>query len=227
MDFCHKCNNEGLEGGCPKCGRTPRKVAGQQALVFDVPTDIIPVPYQGKLWECPDPAGVSVVCRQVDEGMEKVHNKFLKGEIPAFSMFIAAPPKSGKNLFAFSCMQTALMHKFSVAPYLSTGDWQRLHKVSQMNPFYKLYGKYTWDKLIACDVVFLYVDYSDERKSSIPLMKSIMDARAAFDKPTFILSDYRLQDLVCAWKREEYTMIYNPDPNRDCLRYPVLLHRFD
>ena len=95
-----------------------------------------------------------------------------------------------------------------------------------MNPFYKLYGKYKWDDLIALDVLFTFVDHSDERFDEIPLMKSMLDTRAAFGLSTFIISDYKLNDLVPRYDQEAYSSIYNPDDKRDYRRYPVVLHRF-
>lgn len=227
MSTCHLCNGEGKDGGCPRCGLTPRKSIALKSLHLDVPTDIIPTVYQGKGWERPIGDNIPLKFQKFDESLEAVYNKFLHGEVPHFSMFIAAPQKAGKNLFAYACMQTALTQKFSVAPLLSTGDWRRLLKVSQMNPFYKLYGRYQWDDLVLRDIVFLFVDHSDEHYDDIPLLKSIMDARASFDKATFILSDYRLNDLVPKWNKQTYMMIYSSETDRDYLRYPVVLHRFE
>lgn len=227
MSLCHFCNNQGKEGGCPKCGLTPRKSVHTKMLTLDVPTEIIPVPYQGVMWEKPTQEDIPLKFKQFDEALERVYTKFLKGQIPTFSMFIGAPPKSGKNLFAYSCMQTALTQKFTVAPLLSTADWRRLYSISQANPFYKLYGKYKWDDLLALDVVFLYVDYSDDRRDDIPLLKNIYDARAQFNLPTFVLSDFRLNDLVPKWGDKTYAMIHNPDETRNYLRYPVIIHRFE
>ncbi len=224
---CHLCNNEGKPGGCPRCGLTPRSATSIKMLSLDVPTDIIPTPYQGVLWEKPNEPDKPLRFQQFDDSLEKVNNLFLSGKVPSFSMFIGAPPKSGKNNFAYSCMQTALAQKFSVAPLLSTADWRRLQKVSQMNPFYKLYGKYKWDDLISLDVVFMFVDHSDEKYDEIPLLKSVLDSRAAFCLPTFIISDYKLNDLVPAWNKESYSAIYNSADNRDYYRYPVVLHRFN
>lgn len=227
VNRCHVCNNEGKEGGCPRCGLTPRKSTGLKLLNFEVPTEIIPMPYQGVLWEKPQTdEKLPMKFQQFDDSLEKVYNQFLKGLIPKFSMFIAAPPKSGKNVFAYSCMQTSIAQRFSVAPLLSTADWRRLYKVSQMNPFYKLYDKYQWDKLVTFDVVFIFIDHSDEHNDDIPLLKSILDTRASFGLSTFIISDYRLNDLVPKWNKEVYMMIYNPSDKRDYLRYPVILHRF-
>ena len=90
-----------------------------------------------------------------------------------------------------------------------------------------MYGKYRWDTLIGTDVVFMFVDHSDDHFDDIPLIKSILDARAAFNLPTFVISDYKLTDLVPKWKSDMYTMIHNPNDKRDYLRYPVVLHRFD
>lgn len=221
------CNGEGKPNGCPRCGLTPRKATGLKLMNFSVPTDIIPKAYQGVLWERPAIEGLSLRFKQFDDSLEKIYNKFLSGEIPAFSAFLGAPPKSGKNSFAYSCMQTALTQHFSVAPLLSTADWRRLYKISQVSPFYKLFNKYQWDDLAARDVVFLFIDHSDEHNDDIPLLKSLLDTRAAFGLSTFILSDYRLNDLVPKWNKQVYSMIYNSDAKRDYLRYPVVLHRFE
>lgn len=226
MSVCHKCNDEGLEGGCPRCGLTPRKASGLKVLHLDIPTEIIPQQYQGLMWDKPAGDDLPMTYRQVDDAMEKIYNKFLSGVLPAYSVFLSAPPKMGKAQFAYACMQTALAQRFSVAPYFSTGDWRRLHKVSQMNPMYKLYNRYRWDGLVSMDVVFLYIDYSEERYTDIPLLKSILDTRASLGKPTFIVSDYKLESLVPRWDSDLFMMIYNPDPKRDFKRYPVLLQRF-
>lgn len=230
MPKCHFCGDEGKEGGCPKCGLTIRKVTHGKVLALKVATDLIPTAYQGVTWERPvAPAGQEfpMVFRHVDEAMEKVYNTYLKGELPSYSLFLSAPPKSGKNVFAFACMQTAVARGYNVAPLLSTTDWRRLHKVSQVNPLYKLYGKYQWDTLILSDVLFLYVDHTDDHNDDIPLLKSIYDTRASFGMPTVVLSDYRLNDIVPRWNSDLYGTIYNSNPKRDYLRYPVVLHRFE
>lgn len=223
---CHWCNNEGKIGGCPNCGRTPRSVVSENLMYVDLPIDIIPKHYQGKMWEKPEQTpDMPLKAQQFDNTLEKVCNIFLQGNIPNFSMYIAAPPKSGKNLFAYTCMQTCLLQHFSVAPLMSTSDWRRLHKVSQLNPFYKFYGKYKWDELIAYDVIFLFVDHTDDKYDEIPLLKSILDARAALGLPTFIISDYSLTSLVPRWNLKSYSIIYNPNGDRDYLRYPVVISR--
>ena len=227
MNKCHVCNGEGKPGGCPRCGLTPRGSTDLKLAKVSVPSDIIPVPYQGVAWERVLDETLPIKFKQFDETLEKVYNMFLSGKIPAFSMFIAAPPKSGKNNFAYACMQAALANQLKVAPLLSTSDWRRLYKVSQMNPFYKLYNKYQWDFIANTDVVFLFVDHSDDHNDDIPLLKTILDTRSAFNLPTFIISDYRLNDLVPRWDQESYTMIYTSQPKRDFLRYPIIIHRFE
>lgn len=225
-DICHTCGGIGKEGGCPKCGLTPRKVAAVHTMKLDTPLDLIPTVYQGKLWEHTTEEGAPLGCREFDSNLEKVHSEFLRGKIPAFSLFIGAPPKYGKRAFAYACMQAALVQTYSVAPLLSTSDWRRLYRVSQMNPFYKLYDKYKWDDLVSKDVVFLSVDHSDDRYDVIGLLKDILDTRAAFSKPTFILSDFKLEDLVPRWGSDSYGVIYNADPHSDRMRYPIIIHRF-
>lgn len=223
---CHTCGGYGKEGGCPKCGLTPRKNATVKSLSLDLPLDVIPETYKGKLWEPMQTQSESLAFTDFDNKLVRVQEEFLNARIPKFSMFIAAPPKYGKRMFAYACMQTALVQSFSVAPLFTSADWRRLYKVSQMNPFYKLYDKYKWDDLISRDVLFLSVDHSDDRFDVISLLRDILDTRSGFSKPTFILSDYKLEDLVPRWGDASYNAIYNPNDKRDFLRYPVIIQRF-
>lgn len=228
QEICHTCGGLGKAGGCPKCGLTPRGQVVAKTMQLDIPADIIPVTYQGKLWEKPIATEqVIMKFRDFDDKLEKVLQEFLAGRIPKFSMFIASPAKGNKHSFAYSCMQTALVQRYSVAPMLSTSDWRRLYRVSQVNPFYKLYDHYKWDDLISMDVVFLSVDHSEDRYDVISLLKDVLDTRANFNRPTFVISDFRLTELVPQWNQQSYGIIYNPNPQRDFFRYPVVLQRFE
>lgn len=218
--MCPMCGGYGVAGGCPRCGKetgTPIK-KGTKAM----PTDIIPAFYQGKVWE----KNTELAPASYYESLAKVHTEFQCGRVPAFSLFMASPDNTGKHLFAYSCMQASLSQGYSVAPMLTLSDWRRLYKVSQMNPFYKMYSKYTWDELIGLDVIFMMIDHSEERVDAMSTIKDILDTRANFSKPTFIISDYKLNSLVSRWKRDEYTLVYNPDPDRDLFRYPVVIHGY-
>lgn len=222
---CHACGNFGIEGGCPRCGKTPKTVAGAKILTLNAPVEFIPVHYQGKLWE-PPANDVTQASLTFYGSLSRVHDEFLKGNVPAFSMYVSSNAKGGKHEFAYSCMQTAMAQGFSATPLLSASDWRRLYRVSITNPYYKLYDQFTWDDLIRRDVAFMFIDHSDERFDVISLLKDVMDSRAAFGKPTFIISDYKLNTLNKRWGTSTYGMIYNPDPSRDTLRFPVVLHYF-
>lgn len=226
---CPVCGGMGKDTpdgkGCPRCGLTLRKTVDLNIGSTIMDSSIIPVYYQGQMWKKPTQDNLPLETRKFDESLEKVLDVFLKGKLPTFSMFAGAPPKSGKNLWAYSCMQVALSYRFSVAPFLSTADWYRLDKTSKERPWYKLYNLYTWDNLIQSDVVFIYVEYDDDRYSVIPLLKTVLDARAAFNLSTMIISDYQLTTLVPAWKSRLYSVIHNADPTCNRLRYPVIIHR--
>lgn len=222
---CHMCNDQGKEGGCPRCGMFPRQALALKTVSSVQSTEIVPVTYQGKLWSKPE--GVTELSfQEFDNTLEKVHNFFLSGRLPTFSMFIAAPAKYGKVAYGFSCMQTAAAQGYSVAPMMSTSEWRRLYKTSQVNPFFKMYEKYTWDTLIRVEVVFITVDHGDERYDDIILLKDILDTRGRMGLPTFILSDFKLTELTPRWKSEAYSLIYNLDKKCDRYRYPIVLHRF-
>lgn len=227
---CHVCGGMGMDlpEGCPRCGLTLHKAVTTKTMQIDIPLDLIPLPYQGKIWEPPEPtASTPLKFREFDASLNKVLKEFLTGKVPFFSLFVSSPPKYGKHDFAYSCMQTALTQSFTVAPLLSTSDWRRLYRVSQMNPLYKMYDMYTWDNLVARDVVFIAVDHSDDRFDVLGLLKDVLDTRARFGKSTFIISDYQLESLVNRWNSNNYAMIHNTDTKRDYARYPVILQRFE
>lgn len=224
--ICHVCGGFGKEGGCPRCGLTLRNASLKKTMHLDIPADIIPIPYQGKLWEHQVDEASSLKFQEFDSALVKVHTEFLQGRVPSFSLFIAAPPKYGKQEFVYSCMQLAIAQKFTVSPYFSTSDWRRLYRVSQVNPFYKMFDKYQWDKLLCVDVVFISVDHSEDKYDVIPLMKDILDARSRMSKSTVFISDVKLEDLTSVWGGNDYNMIFNSDTNRDFARYPVILQRF-
>lgn len=221
--YCHTCGNNGKDGGCPECGRTTTTLRLDK-IDLPLPVSVIPVKYQGQIWTPARQENAEVT--PIDQRMQKVLELFQSNKLPTFSLFIGRPAKNNKHFFAYSCMQTAIMAGYSVAPLLSSSDWRRLYKCSQMNPMYKLYGEYRWDELVRKDVMFLYIDHSDDKYTVISLLKDLMDTRANFNLSTIVISDYELASLVPAWKSEEYALIYNPDPQRDLLRYPAVLQSF-
>lgn len=225
-NYCHTCGNKGKEGGCPECGRRLNELRLTELTTMDVtlPVNVIPLQYQGKLWA---PTVLSEgKLSHIEGSMLKLLEVYQRNKLPKFSLFLGRPAKSNKSLFAYSCLQTAIMAGYSAAPFLSTADWRRLYKASQINPLFKLYNEYRWDTLVQKDVVFLYVDHSDDKYTVISLLKDILDTRAGFNLATIIVSDYELASLVPAWKSDEYSLIYNPDPQRDMLRYPAVLQGF-
>lgn len=223
---CIICHNEGKEGGCPKCGRTPVSFASDINIALPLPEDIIPQIYLGKFWSKPENETL-LAFKTFDEKLEKIHNLCLNGSLPPYSIFIASPPKSNKTLFVYSCMQALILKGYTIAPYLSTADIRRLLKISQINPFYKLFNKWTYETIISSDVLFLSISHLADRFEDIILLREILDSRARMNRATWIISDYKLQSLVPKWNSDAYLELYNTDPNRDKLRYPVILHRFE
>lgn len=223
---CPVCHDEGIEGGCVRCGKEPRVVVKERigGQLYD--SSVIPEHYQGKMWSAPNSEDKELYI-DFDTKLTKIHDNFMVGRFLNFSLFIATPPKYGKLDFAYSCMQTALSYGYSVAPLLSTSEWRRLYTVSKMNSKFKMYGKFTWDELILCDVLFLTVDHGDDdRYDDIVLLKDIYDIRARRNLPTVVISDFRLESLVPRWKSDSYTLLHNTARDCDRLRYPIILHRF-
>lgn len=224
FDICRVCNDKGKEGGCPRCGKVIGNCALELNLMDTIPTDIIPLHYQGKFWVKPESHTERE--KQFDTTLNKVHEKFMRGEFPTYSMFIGAPPNIDKFIFAYSCLQLAQSNGRSIAPILMTGDWRRLYRTSQQNPTYKLFNKWDWNSLITKEILFTSVDSSEDRFDIIGLLKLLYDTRALQGLPTFVISDFELTTLVPKYRSEDYLKIYNSDNKRDYYRYPVVVQRF-
>lgn len=227
MISCHTCNGRGLPGdGCPECGAKVNQTIDLRSTSFVINTDIIPSFYQGKTWEKPSYDGTETdLVKEIDDRVAAVQDKFLSGEKPSFSLFISCNEDYGKFIFAYSCMQAALLSGYTVAPLLSTADWKRIHKQSQINPGLKLYGNLRWDELVRRDVVFIYVDHSDDRLSDIWLLKTVLDSRATMGLGTYIISDYHLPTLSSRYNSKEYKALLSSAQKKDLNRFPIIIQR--
>lgn len=227
---CTKCYGKGKPGGCPKCGIDSSKTIMEQTN--EVPaaiqlSDLIPTAYKGVCWK-KDENETNLSVKNVAQSMEKIYSICANGKIPSFSAFISGPLRLNKELFVFSCMQELIVRDFKIVPFISTIEMRRIIRTSQYNPRYKFMAKWTYDEIIASDLLFITVTHlTEDRHSDLTLIQEVLDIRSRMDKPTIFISDYRLESLVSRFDTKEYLMIYNIDKNRDKLKFPFIFQAAD
>ena len=129
-------------------------------------------------------------------GCEKLHESFVNGNPIAKSVYLFAPPRFGKEYLVFSCMQLALSHGLSVAPYLDTIELKRLLVLGGENPKYKLYGKINYDDYMISDVVFVRVTNTSYIRDSYNNLLELISRRSRMGKATYIISELTLNELT-------------------------------
>lgn len=227
---CTKCFGLGLPSGCPKCGidSNLKTISLDSTDESNLPlqiqlTELVPDAYKGRYWS-PNTDSPNIKFKKVQDIMLRVYQLCSSGRIPGFSLFISGSQKLEKELFVYSCMQQLLIHNFSVVPFMSTLELRRVMRVTQYNPKYKFLDKWTYDKIISSDVLFLTVTHlSEDRHTDISLLQEVLDTRSRLNKPTIIVSDYSLESMVSYYGSKEYLLIFNTDSTRDTLRYPFIV----
>lgn len=229
---CFVCRDNGMPGGCPECGKT-RTFSGKPAVnvtptelaKYEIPRYYQEVVFDSEILQTAYPELTThrqfkAYCDQ----LEKIHNIFKAGQIPSQSALIIAPPKRGKQIFAFSCMQHALANGYSIVPMLDTSEWRRLNLLSSERALSKEIKSlaYSVDDIVSADVVFLTID-KDNFQGAYRAIESLVDKRARRDKPTFIISRYTVEQLSLLDFEGEFAENFDKTRMLNRLKYMALI----
>lgn len=223
---CTRCFDEGKPGGCPKCGLNSDVMTRKQSTEVTPKvqmSELIPSSYKGLCWHRNEDEK-SIAVKNVEKAMDSIYLSCAKGRVPSFSAFICGPMRLNKELFVYSCMQELIVRDFKVAPFLSTIEMRRIIRNSQYNPRYRFLNVWTYDDIMTSDILFITITHlTEDRHSDISLLQEVLDTRSRLDKPTFFVSDYKLESLVSRYQTKEYLAIFNTNANRDKLKYPYIV----
>lgn len=238
MARCLECGGKGKKGGCPTCGKhldistmpVQEAEAKRNKYIKKCMYASIPNEYIGMNWDAnflianhPDRANDLTFTEGV-KSMEIFHKKFIQGEVPKQSAIFMAPNKYGKSILAYSCMQHALKHNYTVAPMIDTLDLKRLMRLSSENPNYKLFNYIEYDNYITSQVVFISVTETDQFSSSMTEIWAILAKRSRLGLPTFIISKFDYRDMCQDCVDKDYHSLEDFDALDNDLRYPVLVN---
>lgn len=236
--YCFTCGNMGFtDKVCPECGRQPHSHNFQQmedTSEFVVSANNIGIPheYTGVVWNRDnlelthsDYKGDKVFswfCSQ----LEKIHDMFTRGTIPPASAIIIAPPKFGKETFAYSCMQFAMAKGFRVAPLLDTVELKRLLVLASENPKYKLYKTIDYDSYITSDVVFVTVTKTAYKNEAFVIIEELLDRRSRLGLPTFFISRYTIKEMSVFYKQNAEDELVNLEKGSNPFKYLKVIKYF-
>lgn len=233
---CYTCGGHGLKGReCPECGLKPnsmnldKKPEEAKQLVVMAEKCLIPREYMGVEWNeerlrntHKERANDQLFLRFVAQ-LDKIHNIFASGRIPNKSAILIAPPQHSKMVFAYSCMQNALMYGFKVAPLLDSQEVKRLITLASERPQEIVLG-IPYEEYVGADVVFITITKTTYRNGAYQIIQEMLDKRSRKGLPTFFLSRYNMATLG-AWDSSKtfgYLMDYNNTENS--LKYPAVIN---
>lgn len=201
---CLTCRDKGTFTGCTVCGKV-RAHSGNEFVELTVATkDSIKIPtyYHNTVWSAdtlrssnPDLAMQAMFKRYV-LSLDALYKRFEKGILPTQTLFIQAPRRRSKRIWAYSCMMSALHHGYTVAPMIDTSEWRRANVMSseRSTSKYSTVCDMTVEEFLTRDVMFITVDL-DNYQTSYRAIESLIDKRSRRDLNTIILSRYSIQDI--------------------------------
>lgn len=236
--YCYICGGKGfVDKVCPSCGHEMRKKVidfsqvDTEEFVKDVKKLNIPSQYDGVTWD----GEVLRHYKTEDQNntsfdkyisqLDKIHSVFVSGSLPQKSAIIISPVGYSKRVFAYSCMQRALLQGWTVAPVLDTMDLKRLFVLSADKPGYKLFGNVDYDEYITSDVCFVEVTRLPQHMYAAPIIQEILDRRGRLGKSTFILSTYSLEEMSKYDSSGSFSAIKNQGIV-DNYKYPAVIPFF-
>lgn len=236
MKHCFQCGNKGTKEGCPGCGRVsseisiekmPKEVADEARYKFKAVR--IPEGYMNSSWSLEtfwkgrEGARYDTALIRFANSLNRMITTFAEGSIPNKSAYIIAPFGYSKCTFAYSCMKHAIDNGYSVAPMLDTGELKQLFTGSTTQSHCMLY--HTWDinDIILADVCFVTVMKEYLHLDAFLTIQDLIDRRSRFDKPTFAISAFSLEEISGWDKYKSYKKLLTTTDSSNALKYPLIV----
>lgn len=235
-NYCFMCGNHGFPDKVyESCGMEPINKSlnldhkkDTDSFVTKIDAFGVPDKYRGIVW---DSSILKHEHKEKEEDfnfqrfvsqLQKVNNIFADGKLSAKSAIIIAPASYSKMVFAYSCMQRALDHGFTVSPLLDTIELKRLLLLAAENPTYKMYKTISYDDYIMSDIAFVTVTKMRQHEWAFETIQEIIDRRARKGLSTFILSRYDLDEISRRDYSNQFEAMYGTG-TEDTFKYPAVI----
>lgn len=237
--FCFTCggvyNLDFVNKPCPECGKQYKKGASLckeiKPEIITAAKDIkIPQQYIGNFWDVDtlikdnsDQVTNNNFKRYYTQ-LDRIHDKFFRGVLPSQSGIIISAPGMSKMTWAYSCMQEALKHGFTVNWLLDTIELKRLINLAGDNPRYKLYDQISYDDYMMADVCFITVAKTEAKFDAINVIMEVMETRARKGLATFVISRFAMNVLLKRDYDDHFKRLMDYNGRNNELKYPVIVH---
>lgn len=227
---CLTCRGLGMVGGCPSCGKAVSTEAPTIDLAeADVTAAAIPEYYLKTPWSKQTllnshaDSKAKAALEKYAETLDRMYRIFSSGKIPGKSCLIIASHGMGKMVWAYSCMQEAMKHGYSIAPILDNTQYRRLSILSSERMYSKVLKQpYTIEDYNTADVLFLTID-PDNFQGSYRTVDSLLSKRARYGKPTFILSRYSVKQMSLIDFSDSFSSTLNSGAEQDKNKYILVI----
>lgn len=223
MSECFNCNDVGMVGGCPVCGKSSSPMDSEvkhlEELAESVEINFIPEDYKKLIWN-PDILISDLSARPNGHHAEayvKRMSKYLriyqKGLTPTGNLLICSDAASGKTILTYNIIRVVSALGDKVAPIIDNMEYRRLCNLSSDIKMYKNYIKttdmgYDLDTIINADFVCMRIDPLGVLDSHRDII-SLINKRTSRGKPTLFISNYTPKQIACVDYEKEFSNYLN------------------
>lgn len=233
-DFeCLLCRDEGRYGGCPKCGKEKNLMSltkVKKATCSDGRDLKIPNHYIKNRWD------ESILYKDRseyydDESFENYikqltgcYNIIKEGNNIELSALVSAPIGFGKTTWAYSCILAAMEHGLKVVPMIDTSQLRRLLTLYSERPSKEnTCNGFSVEDYLESDLLILTVTKGPEYVFAYETIYQVLDMRSRNSKPTLIISDRSLRELIKFDKNNILYSLVHGGTNADNYKYAILI----
>lgn len=236
-DWCYMCSNEGLEGGCPSCGKEliiGVRLDTKEVTSKDMTELRIPSFYKTNVWnttelresyiDLMDSPSFNMYVNQLYKCLEIIKS----GALPTTSAIVSSPTGYSKTTWAYSCILEAFRHGYKVAPLIDTTQLKRIMIASSegitKNSFH---DGFHYSQYVSSDILFVCVTKGPEYVYAYEVITAILDIRSRLDKPTIIISDFSKRQLSALDDTKILDRLISAKGKINPYKYPAMFSFFD
>lgn len=206
MKTCETCNDQGLIGVCPSCGKIKYEAAKAEVVETETPFPI-PTYYKRNLWSSDKVVSSNNSFTRATLGvLDKLVMQVVKGDPISSSFIFLLPKRTGKRTAMYTMMMAYHQQGFSVAPPIDIAT------LAVIENHFSAKDKSIvekWEMLTKSDFLCVYgVDFT-AKYQTMSLFSNLCSIRALNNKPTILFAENKLSELKGFYDTVDYTSEMN------------------
>lgn len=228
---CYFCRDEGEVGGCEGCGREKevrhlRTVEKNEALLRHIPKYYQGVDWNRRTLEESNKEKVSSDWVKYCDQMEKVLTAIKSGNRLSKSVFLMGPRRTGKIIWAYSCLKETVNAGGTIVPLVDTQFLKRFLSLREERPFSKYEEDFSYRDFLKADLAVVSVSHGYKFRP-YKIIDMILDLRSRNDRPTIFVSRYSLGELCEHDYKGSFTATLTGYEDDNHLKYPAVIKYLD